>query len=187
MNNKMINVLMFIAGVITGSMMTKRIVESSGLNETGHTSEENEDVSNVMADPLQEKPDLSDYISQIRENGYVSYSDMYPKKENKEVTTQSEVHHIISPESFGEFANYEQVSLKYYADNVLTDENNEIIENVDDIIGIDSLNHFGEYEDDSVFVRNIELKCDYEILKCNAPYSDKIQVKTTFDGGIMEE
>ena len=29
----------------------------------------------------------------------------------------------------------------------------------------DALDHFGEYEDDSVFVRNDRYKCNYEILK----------------------
>jgi hypothetical protein len=62
--------------------------------------------------------------------------------------------------------------LTYYSDGVLTDENDEVLEDVEDIIGIDSLNHFGEYEEDSVYVRNDEKLCDYEILLDNRNYSD---------------
>lgn len=40
------------------------------------------------------------------------------------------------------------------------------------LLGIDSLNHFGEYEDDSVFVRNDARKCDYEILLDQRTYSE---------------
>ncbi len=83
--------------------------------------------------------------------------------------------YIISPEEFGEFEEYEKISLTYYADQVLADENDEEVDDVDEIVGGDSLTHFGEYEDDSVFVRNDRLKCDYEILLDQRNYSDVIR------------
>ena len=55
---------------------------------------------------------------------------------------------------------------------MLTDENDEIIEDVEETVGFESLNHFGEYEDDSVFVRNDARKCDYEILLDQRTYSE---------------
>ena len=70
---------------------------------------------------------------------------------------------------------HEQISLTYYADGVLADENDEVIEDVEDAVGIDSLNHFGEYEDDSVFVRNDARKCDYEILLDQRTYSEVVE------------
>lgn len=79
--------------------------------------------------------------------------------------------YVISPEEFGEFEDYEKISLIYYADEVLADENDEIVDDVEDIVG-DALNHFGEYEDDSVFVRCDERKCDYEILLDNRDFVD---------------
>lgn len=72
--------------------------------------------------------------------------------------------YIISPAEFGGLDDYDTISLTYYADGVLTDDNDEPIEDIEKIVGTESLKHFGEYEDDSVFVRNDELKCDYEIL-----------------------
>jgi hypothetical protein len=48
---------------------------------------------------------------------------------------------------------------------------------VDDVVGFESLNRFGEYEDDSVFVRNDRLKCDYEILLDRRKYSDVVNKK----------
>ena len=44
-------------------------------------------------------------------------------------------------------------------------------------IGKDSLTHFGEYEDDSVFVRNDRLKADYEILMDQRTYAEVLQEK----------
>ena len=48
-----------------------------------------------------------------------------------------------------------------------------IIEDVEGTVGTDSLTHFGEYEDDSVFVRNDEKQIDYEILLDSDKYYDK--------------
>lgn len=72
--------------------------------------------------------------------------------------------YVITPEEFGENEDYNTVSLTYYADHILTYEDDEIVEDVDGLVGEDSLTHFGEYEDDSVFVRNDVCKTDYEIL-----------------------
>ena len=80
--------------------------------------------------------------------------------------------YVISPDEFGNEFDYEEVSLTYYADGVLTDDQDNIIEDVEGLVGLDSLNHFGEYEDDSVFVRNDALQTDYEILADLRNYSD---------------
>lgn len=80
---------------------------------------------------------------------------------------------VISPEEFGEIYEYRQSSLTYYAsDGVLTNDGDEPIEDVDGTVGADFMTHFGEYEDDSVFVRNPELRCDYEILMDERSYAD---------------
>ena len=50
----------------------------------------------------------------------------------------------------------------------------EPVEDVDDVVGIESLDHFGEWEDDSVFVRNDKYKTYYEILLDERKYSDII-------------
>lgn len=85
--------------------------------------------------------------------------------------------YVISPEEFGEGEEYEKISLTYYADQVLADENDELVEDVEGAVGFESLTHFGEYEDDSVFVRNDRLKCDYEILLDQRTYSDVVKTR----------
>ena len=67
---------------------------------------------------------------------------------------------------------YEEVSLTYYADGVLTDDQDNIIEDVEGLVGLDSLNHFGEYEDDSVYIRDEMNEMDYEILKSEKKFSE---------------
>jgi hypothetical protein len=81
---------------------------------------------------------------------------------------------IISPDEFGEYSDYETVSLTYYADGVLTDQMDNIIDNVEDYVGKGFETHFGEYEDDSVFVRNDDKTIDFEILRDNRTYQEVV-------------
>ena len=113
--------------------------------------------------------DFKKYASIIQKEGYTDYSRSVEEKKGEAFVEKP---YVISPEKFGEFEEYEKISLTYYADKVLADENDEEVDDVDEIVGEESLNHFGEYEDDSVFVRNDRLKCDYEILLDQRNYSD---------------
>ncbi len=96
----------------------------------------------------------------------------YAKAEESRKEESVERPYVIKPEEFGEFGEYETISLTYYADQVLADDGDELVEDVEDTVGFESLGHFGEYEDDSVFVRNDRLKCDYEILLDSRNYAD---------------
>ena len=82
--------------------------------------------------------------------------------------------HIITPEEFGEYNEYKIKTLIYYADNVLTDEDDNPITSLEmeEMIGIDSLDHFGEYEDDSVYVRDENNEIDYKILRSEKMFSE---------------
>lgn len=72
--------------------------------------------------------------------------------------------YVISPDEFDEIG-YDTTTLTYFADGVLVDEADNVIDDVDELVGLDSLETFGRYEDDSVRVRNDHLKTDFEILR----------------------
>lgn len=142
------------------------------------SSRENDSIKSVSANIEEsklsgnEKPSITEYVAKLQKNGYVNYSDMKSEVKEEVLTDGS---YIIAPEAFMEYDEYDHVSLTYYTDGVLTDENDEIIEDVEELIGADSLDHFGEFEDDSVYVRNDGRKIDYEILKDRRLYSDVIK------------
>lgn len=106
--------------------------------------------------PVETDPD---YECAVNNLGYVSYSDS--EKEGRKMTVPKP--YVISPEKFGEEDDYDEVTLTYYADKVLTDEDDDVIEDIDELIGKESLNKFGVYEDDAIYVRNEARRCDYEI------------------------
>lgn len=72
---------------------------------------------------------------------------------------------VIAPDEFGDIEDYNKVSLTYFSDGVLFDDaTNKEIMDPDELVGIGSLDTFGEFEADSVFIRNDGLECYYEIL-----------------------
>ena len=128
--------------------------------------EEEEPVAKT--EPKWNKPDLTSYSSIMKNNGY-----SYPERDKSDRRLRP---YVIAPDEFGdrEDDGYDSISLTYYLDGTLAD-GDEVIENIDKVIGLTSLNHFGEYEDDSVFVRNDELKCDYEVLLDQRSFKDAMK------------
>ena len=183
------NIFIFAVGAAIGSAVTWKLLktkyeqiaqeEIDSVKEVfSRKAEEDteEDTDEEPEEPrrsVAEKPSLAECAARVKDLGYVNYSNY--KEEKKEVTeSMADVDrpYVISPDEFGEFDDYEQISLTLYADGVLTDDYDEPLEDVEGTVGEDSLTHFGEYEDDSVFVRNDRLKADYEILKDLSNYSD---------------
>ena len=188
--NKTKNFMMFVLGVAVGSVVTWRYVEKKyeqiaqdeidSVKEvfSKREAEFTEDTEvRIKADNAKEKPSVIEYAARLREQGYTNYSDMVDEKpeEVKEEPMIVDKPYVITPEEFGDLDDYETISLTYYADQILTDDNDVIVDNIEDVVGFDSLNSFGEYEDDSVFVRNDRLKCDYEIMLDQRKYSDVIK------------
>ena len=97
-------------------------------------------------------------------------NELYKKYATQNNEDESPKIRIIAPDTIGD-ADFEIVSMVYYgADSTLVDSNGEIITDFDDLIGADSISRIGEYGDDSVYVRNDELKADYEILLDDEKY-----------------
>lgn len=71
--------------------------------------------------------------------------------------------YVISPDDFGD-SEYETQTLIYWADMVLTDDDHNIVNDIEGHVTSEALTTFGRYEDDCVYVRNDILHVDYEIL-----------------------
>lgn len=180
MNNKIV-LLAFITGAAAGVAGTwnyaKKKYEQIAQEEIDSVKEvfakrdiSGKDIAEEIKDADKNKPSISEYAARLQNEGYTNYSDMNAEKEEeKEVMDKP---YVIPPESFDDYDEYDTVSLTYFSDHILADENNEIIEDVEEVVGFESLSHFGEFEDDSVYVRNDARKCDYEILMDRRNYSD---------------
>lgn len=187
MSSKVSLVIVFVIGVAAGSAGTWQYVkkkyeqiaqeEIDSVKETFarlESERKGEMAVKTAAENLKdsEKPGITEYAAILQRTGYTDYAGTKQKGEEGEPV---ETAYVISPEEFGEDEEYERISLTYYADKVLADENDEMVEDVDDAVGFESLNHFGEYEDDSVYVKNNARKCYFEILLDERSYSEVVQ------------
>lgn len=139
----------------------------SKLDVTECLEEEEKVPSTILStNEHQDKGDINEYVRMVNRTKYAHTS--VPQKEDHSI----EAPYVISPKEFGEMDGYTQISLTYFEDDdILSDENGVIIDDPEEIVG-DALNHFGEYEEDSVFVRSDPKRCDYEILKDLRSYAE---------------
>lgn len=87
--------------------------------------------------------------------------------------------YAITAEEFGEEEGYNSVSLYYYTeDEVVTDEADNELDNVDEILGAGALDIFVYTNAESCFIRNDEKRCDYEVIKHEGSFED-------YSSGVM--
>lgn len=79
---------------------------------------------------------------------------------------------VIDPSEFGENPEYDTETLTYFADGVLVDDVDDVIEEPDIVVGLDNLKIFEEFGATTVYVRNDIYKTDYEIIRDDWNYSD---------------
>lgn len=170
MSSTLSKFLIFATGAAVGSVVSWRILKPY---YEQIAQEEIESVKETFARRKAEFVSSEEDI-QPTEEEVTEYNEMaieYRTSDSRKEDHMSRPY-VIPPEEFGDYPDYERVSLTYYADGVLTDENDDPIDDVEDVVGEDSLTTFGRFEDDSVFVRDDELKRDYEILADTRRYTD---------------
>lgn len=84
---------------------------------------------------------------------------------------QSELEYI-SADEYGSDIDYELMALVYYTDGILADERGNKITNAPLLVGSNFAEHFGEEEDDTVFVRNDTEQTYFEIALSQRAYSE---------------
>lgn len=105
--------------------------------------------------------DIHNGIDEGEELEYEKIIDTTPPKEGLSDP------YTISPDQFvNEQPFFDKITLEYYDDGILCEEiSDEIIDNISGTIGMDSLNKFGEYEEDVVYIRNERVSTDYEVIR----------------------
>lgn len=136
-----------------------------------------------LEDPKQDThiSSVMEYAEILRKNSYTNYSG-YSSTENDSNLEEGEVSngeqtipvrrldkpYIITPNEFEENEHdYDLVTLIFYEkDGVLVEENGDLVDDVEDRIGFESLTHFGDYDDigDCVYVQNDDREIIYEVI-----------------------
>ena len=189
------NLLFFVAGAAIGSVVTWKLIEKK------YKDLADEEIESVIETFKNRKPRITkDNVKETVEKVINKYkepkeivedivnAERYSIENEEEIDEDDESNYtidvdpgievitpyVITPEQFGEYNEYGTKTLTYYADNVLTDEIDNPItsDEMVTMIGPDALDHFGEYEDDSVYIRDEMNEMDYEILKSEKKFSE---------------
>lgn len=190
MKNTLSKVFIFAAGAAIGSVVTWKLLDAK---YTLRAEQEIEDVRDYYEGKYESEPKTAvnnevivveaDEFESMKKD-YVELANKYNLKKggSENMETNGTEPKAIHPDEFDELDEYDTISLTHYTDGVLADEDDNIIEDIANTVGEDYESHFGEYEDDAVYIRNDRLKTDYEILKDYRPYSDVVGIDSNLTG-----
>ena len=159
-------------GAVAGACLIKNKVLADAKEEIEEVREYYRNKHNEIKD---EEPQVEVEVPQdvdvvkdiVKENGYTNYN-----KPEAIKAQQFEDPFVIDPEEFGEEPGYDTMTLTYFADGVLVDDVDDVVEDIDIVVGVENLKVFQEYGATSVYVRNELYRTDYEILRDDWNYSD---------------
>lgn len=195
MKSKLFGMFLFATGAVVGSVVTWKylttkydqliqeeidsVKESFGkMHSTGddeRTDESENDAPALPKKPVEDPDENSqDYMQRLYEYESEIARLKYASVSNREEGGGEPVilaPYVISPDNYGEDG-YETSMLTYYSDGVLEDDYWNIVKNPEDVVGDEFMNHFDEYTEDTVYIRNEELKTDYEITRDKRTYEE---------------
>jgi len=167
-----------VAGAVAGAYLVKDKVMADAKQEIEEVREyykskkETKKEEIVEEQPVEEVKEEKEYKTIVENSGYVSYNK--PEQIAQHSVLEDEPY-SIDPEEFGdkEEEGWDTMVLTYFADGVLIDDADEIVEQPDVVVGLDNLKIFEEFPDATcVYVRNETWRTDFEILKDDWKWSD---------------
>lgn len=160
------DVAFLVMGAFIGSAVTWRYMkkkhEAEMSDEPFDWGEDEQNQPEDTTENTTEDSEKEEAENIIKYNQYFQESSEKKEKESKSMDPIR----VVSPDEFQE-SEYPSLSLWYYTDGVITNDDNKIVTNAIELIGSDFKNHFGEYEDDpdTVYVVNENDKVVYEIMR----------------------
>lgn len=165
--------LIFALGAAVGSAVTWRLLKTK---YEQIVQEEIDSFKAKMAEKheaeLGEPADETPSQEMTREQ-YEALADIYSIEKGGSDSMKQKSHiTVLDPNDFAEDEDYETETLILWSDGMLSDDRGNLVDDIDDLVGSDYEDHFGEYEDFSIYIRNDKYKCEYEIIKDLRKYDD---------------
>lgn len=144
-------------------------------HKISHAGRTKPEVTEKKDEEAAEDPDPDDEESEEDEDDCVRDDAGMSEEDMRNLTRVDRASpYIITDEEYAdEFPHHDKVSLYYYrVDDVLTEENEEIIDDIDRIIGYQALSVLDTQT--NVWVRNEPLGIDYEIMALNTSFAEQV-------------
>lgn len=143
-------------------------------------TEDPEKSSNDSAGASDQNPVEQDSIHDFKMDSHaIDYYSAYVfPEEPKELKTNDDIYVIDEDTYYGAIADgADPTEYMYYADHILADENSDVIENIESLVGREALTYFGNEGVDSVYVHNKRLNMYIEILRSERMYKEDYAYK----------
>lgn len=138
-------------------------------------SKDDADVGYDEDEPSSEKTDFNDHLKVTN-----------PAK--RSMTIEERIRskpHVIYGDEFGEETEaaetYDTISLYWFTDEILADEDTMEIVDIASSIGWGAIDEFDKQRVTTIYIRNDRLKCDYEVFKYDGSYQDYIKERPYLD------
>lgn len=182
-------------GAVAGGLYVKKQAQEEIRKETeavrAYYKKKQEALPKQESDAPAAEPEPEETAKQEpppQRDGYSRYAAQYQSDEQERPRSgpRKTQPYVISPEQFDEDPeDYENICLTYFTCGVLADDDDREMSQgeIENAIGPDALTSFGQYEEDTVFVRNDELKAQYEIVRDHRSYEQVVGDKPYLIGG----
>ena len=170
-----------VAGTVAGISISKRHFEAIAAQEINEVrdyyrkankeleeqkEEQKEEQENTKKEEVVEET-IEEYNNIIKHGNYMTTEEI-----DEEDDYGDDEPYIIDPSEFGNNGNYATQTCTYFADGVLVDDVDEVIEDPEKLVGNLHVDIFRDFDATSVYVRNDWMKMDFEILKDDWFWSD---------------
>ena len=172
-----------VVGAVTGAYLVKDKIMTDAKQEIEEVREYYKSKKESKKEETEEIPmdrtvevkcyeQEKEYEEIVVNSGYVNYNKPEQITQN---SVLEDIPYAIDPEEFGdkEEEGWDTTTLTYFADGVLVDDVDDVIEQPDVVVGLDNLRIFEEFPDATcVYVRNETWRTDFEILRDDWKWSD---------------
>ena len=155
----------------------KKMVDQNGYNY----NQSIDHVEDVREDVLEKHKKETEATEMVRHNVFEDIEEdaedeqkesEEPQTYNRELSEKKKPYSITPEEYLHDKREYDKITLEYYNDGFLVEEvSGDIVNDISTAIGYESLDKFGEYEEDVAYVRNEAFETDYMIVHQPCDYS----------------
>lgn len=176
MDQRLLNGIIFAVGGALGSLITWRAVK-------GHYKRiSDEEIESVRKFYQNEKeklekeesaptPTAAQEVTRVASSYQTVPVSMKNSLTDEDIDKMVNRPYLIDPDDFGDQGDYELLQFTYYADGILADVADNIVEYPDELVGTENIEMFNNDEIFAIYVRNDTKMCDYEITRETQTYS----------------
>lgn len=156
--------------------MKKKLNDSVTYKDDNNKDDESEEDTDNTNDSIMTNYNeiVKSYRSSDEEEDNQNEKKGEEKEEDNDGVSYMEAPYVISPDDFGSVPGYNVEPLDYFADGILADGWGVELD-IAETIGEDAINHFGDYDDDVVYVRNEQTKLEYEVTRDPRTYAEAVR------------